>query len=100
MPPMVPRKVYTLLYASLLYTPGYTPHTLPAVYSRVHCHPQTAVPEREALGSNLGISLGMRRVELSSLLRCEERCARLRIVTPLSMMRMGYDRIDEGTISH
>ena len=40
------------------------------------------MPDDEALGSSLRNSLGMRRVELSLVLRCDERYGRMRRVTP------------------
>jgi len=57
------------------------------------------VRREEALGSEERIIRNMRRIEPSSLLRCDEQCVSLRRVTPpLPEGRMN-DRIDEGTSS-
>ena len=91
---------YTLVYIPYYTHPGYTP-----VY---HCQLRTpstsalamTLPGEEALGSNPEITVGMRRIQASFSLRCEERCASAHRVTPLLRDKVMKDRIDEGTISH
>ena len=87
---------YTSLPTSLLCLPGYTPvHTRPT-YHWVHCSTVCDVQGVMALGSNLGFSLGMRRIVPSCLQRCERRRTLLRRVTPVLPGRTDKDWIDEG----
>jgi len=90
-------RVCTVVYIpgvySLVYHGGYTPPcvytTLPPWVYPTHSvlpgtyTPLSAVPGEGALGSEREKEVGMRRKELSSSLRCEERYTSLRRVTPV-----------------
>ena len=81
-PPYVHRGIYTRVYHpwyTLLGTPPYTTVHGPSV---LWVLPPCPLPGREALGSSLRFSLGMRRIELSFSLGCEEECVLLRRITP------------------
>ena len=97
--PTIPRRVYPPYMPLLPYHPGYT--TLPPccpVY-RSSCPVCSPLPDDRALGSNLRIRAGMRRIEPSFLLRCVVRKGTLRRVLSFLPEERMKDWIGQGSPS-
>jgi len=87
--------VYTSLYISTYTTLG-TPSRLFPLSSSLLAG--CTLRDDEALGSSLGYSLGNEAKRASLSPSCERRAGTLRIVTPLSRVRVVKDWIDEGSM--